>query len=72
MQDSIMQDRIARLEENLSHVTRLAEELSEMVARQEIDITRLNRRVLALMEREATRETEDGTIPLADQRPPHW
>lgn len=65
-------DRIARLEEHLSHVTRLAEELSEIVARQEIDITRLNRRVLALMEREATREAEDGTLPLADQRPPHY
>lgn len=71
MQDDT-QDRIARLEENLSHVARLAEELSEIVARQEIDITRLNRRVLALMEREATREAEDGTIPLADQRPPHY
>ena len=26
----------------------------------------------ALMEREAEREVEGGTIPLADQRPPHW
>ena len=64
--------RLAAIEAALAHVTRLAEELSEVVARQEAEIARLTRRTGLLMEREAAREAEDGTIPLADQRPPHW
>ena len=58
-------ERILRLEEAVAH-------LSAIVARQEGEIARLARRVGALMEREAEREVEGGTIPLADQRPPHW
>lgn len=66
-------ERLARVEEALAHVTRLAEELSEVVARQEAEIARLSRRVGLLLEREAEREADaGGTIPLADQRPPHW
>lgn len=65
--------RLARLEESLAHVTRLAEELSEVVARQDAELARLAHRVEMLMTRAAEREAEDGgTIPLADQRPPHW
>ncbi len=64
--------RIERLEEAVAHLTRAVDDLSAIVARQEAEITRLMRRVGALMEREAERETEGGTIPLADQRPPHW
>lgn len=65
--------RLRRAEEALAHVTRLAEELSGIVARQEAQIDRLSRRVGLLLEREAEREAEaGGTIPLADQRPPHW
>lgn len=65
-------ERIERLEEALAHLTRMADELSAIVARQEIEIARLGRRVGLLMEREAEREAEGGGIPLADQRPPHW
>lgn len=66
-------DRLAKVEEALAHVTRLAEELSEVVARQEGQIARLTRRVGLLLDREAERELDaGGTIPLADQRPPHW
>ena len=61
-----------RLEEAMAHLTRVVEDLSEVVARQEREIARLGRRVGLLMEREAEREAEGGTIPLADQRPPHW
>ena len=65
--------RLARVEEALAHVTRMAEELSEIVARQEREIARLAARVGLLLEREAEREADTGgTIPLADQRPPHW
>lgn len=65
--------RIERLEEAVAHLTRAVDDLSAIVARQEGEIARLGRRVGLLMEREAERETEGGgTIPLADQRPPHW
>ena len=65
-------ERLERLEETVAHLTRVADDLSEVVARQEREITRLARRVGLLMEREAEREAEGGGIPLADQRPPHW
>ena len=65
-------DALLRLEELVAHLTRTTDELSAIVARQEIEIARLVRRVGALMEREAEREVEGGTIPLADQRPAHW
>ncbi|WP_312526006.1 SlyX family protein [Paracoccus sp. (in: a-proteobacteria)] len=66
-------DRVDRLEENVAHLTRLAEDLSTIVARQEREIARLSRRVGMLLEREAEREaSQEGSIPLADQLPPHW
>lgn len=65
-------ERELRLEEAVAHLTRVVEDLSEVMARQEREIARLARRIGLLMEREAEREAEGGTIPLADQRPPHW
>ena len=65
-------ERMLRLEEAVAHLGRVVEDLSEVVARQEREILRLSRRVGLLMEREAEREAEGGTIPLADQKPPHW
>ena len=65
-------ERILQLEEAVAHLARVTDDLSAIVARQEGEIARLARRVGALMEREAEREVEGGTIPLADQRPPHW
>ena len=65
--------RLIRMEEALAHVTRLAEDLSEIVARQEDALARLSYRIGLLMAREAEREADaTGSIPLADQRPPHW
>lgn len=61
------------LEELIAHLTRQVEELSDVVARQDAEIATLTRRVEMLMRREAEREAEGaGSIPLADQRPPHW
>ena len=61
------------LEEQIAHLTRTVEELSDIVARQEKDLDLAKRRIGMLMEREATREFDaGGTIPLADQKPPHW
>lgn len=61
------------LEETLAHLVRTVDDLSDIVARQEDEISRLTYRVKMLMEREATREMDTGSsIPLADQRPPHY
>ncbi len=61
------------IEEQVAHLTRTVDDLSEVVARQQAEIDRLTRRVEMLMSREAEREAaEGGTVPLADQRPPHW
>lgn len=68
-----MQDRIEKAEEQIAHLARMVEDLSDVVARQETEIARLTRRLGLLMEREAEREMDaGGQIPLADQRPPHW
>ena len=62
-----------RLEEQIAYLTRAVDELSDVVARQEKDLALAKRRIAMLMEREATREVDaGGTIPLADQKPPHW
>jgi SlyX protein len=62
-----------RLEERLAHLTRALDDLSDVVARQDAQIARLERRLTLLLDREAEREAEaGGTVPLADQRPPHW
>ncbi len=63
---------ITALEEKIAHLTRTVEDLSDVVSAQHKAIDRLERRLALVMEREAEREAESGTIPLADQRPPHW
>lgn len=61
------------LEETVAHLTRVVEELSDVVARQETEIAVLKRRVQIVMEREAEREfSEGGSVPLADEKPPHY
>lgn len=65
--------RIEKIEEALAHLTRVVEELSAVVARQDGEIAKLTHRVEMLMQRAAEQEmTVGGTIPLADQKPPHW
>lgn len=61
------------LEERIAHLTRMVEDLSDVTARHERELTGLRRRVGLLLEREAEREADQGgQVPLADQRPPHW
>ena len=68
-----MDDRLTLAEERIAHLTRVMDDLSDIVARQEGQIERLSRRLMLLMEREAEREADGaGSIPLADQKPPHW
>ncbi len=60
------------LEERIAHLTRALEDLSDVVARQAGEIAVLERRVAMLMRRAAEAEAAGGTVPMADQRPPHW
>ena len=65
--------RIRQLEETLAHLTRISEDLHEVIARQDADIATLTRRVEMLMRFAAEQQADpEGQIPLADQRPPHW
>lgn len=63
------QDRIDGIEEQIAHLTRAVEDLSDLVRAQGEQIDRLTQRLRLLSERE-----RDGGAqgPLADQRPPHW
>lgn len=66
-------DQINPLEEQIAHLTRVVDDLSDIIARQEGEIVILTNRVRMLMEREATREADSsGGVTLGDQRPPHW
>ncbi|UWQ79681.1 SlyX family protein [Leisingera sp. S132] len=61
------------LEEQIAHLTRSVEEMSDVIARQQQEIDLLTRRVAMLMQREATREQDGGGgVVFADERPPHY
>lgn len=67
------QDRVHQLEEALAHLTRLTDELSEVIARQDRDLARVTRRLDQLLLAEAERQADAaGSVALADQRPPHY
>ncbi len=64
---------VTHIEEQIAHLTKTVEDLSDIVARQENELAVATRRLAMLMEREAGREMDaGGSVPLADQRPPHW
>ncbi len=68
-----MSKQVTSLEEAIAHLTQVVDDLSDIIARQENEISTLKRRVGMLMEREAGREVaEGGTVPLGDEKPPHW
>ncbi|MDE0590326.1 SlyX family protein [Halocynthiibacter sp. C4] len=65
--------RILALEEQLAHLSRSVDDLSDVVARLDTENAVLKRRLQMVMEREAEREANaGGTAILADQKPPHW
>ncbi|MFN2305716.1 MAG: SlyX family protein [Paracoccaceae bacterium] len=64
---------ITALEEKIAHLTRTVDDLSDIVARQETALAVAQRRIAMLMEREATRDLDSGgSVPMSDQKPPHW
>ncbi|MCE6950713.1 SlyX family protein [Cereibacter sphaeroides] len=66
-----METRMEAAEVQIAHLTRVVEDLSDVVARQATEIALLTRRVELLMEREAEREA-DAVALIADQPPPHY
>lgn len=67
------EDRITALEEQIAYLQKTVDEVSDVVARQEKDLDMAMRRLHLLMEAEAARQADaEGSVPLADQRPPHW
>lgn len=68
-----MTERIERAEEEIAHLRKTVDELSDVVAMQGREIDRMTRLLGMLIEREAEREfAAGGSLPLADQKPPHW
>jgi len=68
-----MDDDRQQLEEQIAHLTRVVDDLSDIVATQQTALDLIERRLAMLMQREAGRELDaGGSVPLADQRPPHW
>ena len=62
-----------KLEEQIAHLQRVVDDLSEVVARQEGEIATLTRRVEMLMRREAERDAEGtGGVVIGNERPPHY
>ncbi|TKZ22197.1 SlyX family protein [Shimia litoralis] len=62
-----------KLEEQIAHLTKTLEELSDVIARQDTEISTLTRRVHMLMEREAHRDAAGGGgVIIGDERPPHY
>lgn len=65
--------RTDQLEEQIAHLTRAVDDLSDIVARQESEIATLTRRVEMLMRREGEREaSQSGGVVMGDERPPHY
>lgn len=68
-----MASDVTALEERIAHLTRMVDDLSDVVARQDGEIADLQRRVAMLLEREAGREAAEGAaVVLGDERPPHY
>ena len=62
-----------RIEEELAVLRQVAEDLSDMVARQGREIATLQRRVEMLLRRSAEQESdESGGVVFGDERPPHY
>ncbi|WP_420566908.1 SlyX family protein [Thalassovita sp.] len=64
---------MTEIEEKLAHLTRTVDDLSDVVARQQDEISVLKRRVQMLLERAAQQETDQGSyIYTGPEKPPHY
>ena len=61
------------LEEQIAHLTRTVEDLSDVVAKQDAELRRLAGIVDLLAQRARDREADGGGgVILGDERPPHY
>ncbi len=67
-----MDDRFEKLELMLTEQAAVIEDLHEMVAKQDVELTKLRSHVRLLLQRVAEAETDGNSAILADQKPPHW
>ena len=68
-----MTDDMSRLEEQMAHLLRTVDDLSDVVARQDRELRDVSRRVESLLRREAQRDADTaGSIFLGDEKPPHY
>lgn len=67
------QTRITQLEETVAHLSKVVDELSDVIARQDVDMSKMTHRLQILIDREAAREAGGtGGVILGDERPPHY
>jgi SlyX protein len=67
-----MNDDLERLEVKLAFLERTANELSDVVYRQQRDIAALNERLTALASRVDAVKTADPVYTAEEERPPHY
>lgn len=62
-----------RIEEQIAHLERTVDDLSQIIARQADEVDRLTRHVEMLMRRAAERDADgSGGVVIGDERPPHY
>jgi SlyX protein len=64
-------DRTEAIEAHVAHLTRMVDDLNEVVLRQGAEIDRLKAQMVLLLDRARDAGGEGGVI-LGDERPPHW
>lgn len=63
-------EKLEEIETLLMHLSRMVEELSDVVARQDKELRQITAQVTLLLEREALREADEGSALFGDQKPP--
>lgn len=61
------------LEEQIAHITKTVDDLSDQIAKQDSELRTLRRVVDILVDREKSREPDGGGgVIFGDERPPHY
>ena len=66
-----MEERIEKIEAVISNLVRNSEDLSDIVAAQDKEISRIKDSLQWLLEREFERQKAENTVP-DEKLPPHW
>ena len=66
-------DMTQAIEEQIAHLSKTVDELSDVVARQDTELRQLRRIVDLLVDRERGRDADaGGGMIIGDERPPHY